>query len=113
MLLSNLKLSDLNFVKVLEVLRKSCTQMHQNPPELLENFFLSSEFLKLFVKINMMIEEIRMMMVQNPEMEQEWQKKHFEIFQFKAALLKFLEKQFQRVWVLHFTKSAEFVRAEV
>ena len=60
-----------------------------------------------------MIDEIWMMRKKYLEKMPELKKKHRHVYLFRSALLQFLEKQFQRAWVQHFTMSAELGRVKV
>jgi len=110
---STLDVKDVMFGKILKVLRKSCMRMHHNPPELIGNFFLSTEFFNLFVKINAMADQIWLLRLQHPELKKEWRWKHRRIYDFRSKLLEFLEKIFGTVWVQEFTTSAEQLRAKI
>ena len=58
-----------------------------------------------------MIDEICMMRKKYPLMD--WKRRHKQILIFRSELLKFLENQFEKVWVKHFTSTAESVRVRV
>ena len=113
MIFNTLNIRDVKFCRIVKVLANSCKQMNQNSPKILENFFLSDKFFKMFVNINKMIDEICMLTKKYPEMTMKWDGRHKQMIHFRSELLKFLENQFEKVWVQHFTSTAESVRVKV
>ena len=107
-----LDIQDHNFCKILKVLAKSCSQMHHNSQILIEKLFLSAEFEDMFVHINKIVDELWMWRRSYPEMLTELRWKHRQVYNLRTKLLKFVEKQFGKVWVEEFIKKAEEVRCK-
>ena len=110
---NTLNVREAKFCENVKMLAKSCTQMNQHPPEIIQSYFLSAEFFYTFVNVNKMIDEIWMLRKKYPEMIKELKWRHRQIFLLRSKLLKFLENNFRRIWVQHFISTAESVRIKV
>ena len=102
MLLAMIQIRDDKFDRILKILTRSCSLMHQNSPDLVNDFFQSRGFLVQFSIINKTINELWQLRKQFPGQLQEWNLKQRQLFNFKTKLLHFLENQFGRDWVKTF-----------
>ena len=106
MLLAMIQIRDDKFDRILKILTRSCSLMHQNSPDLVNDFFQSRGFLVQFSIINKTINELWQLRKQFPGQLQEWNLKQRQLFNFKTKLLHFLENQFGRDWVKTFLEKA-------
>jgi hypothetical protein len=106
MLLAMIQIRDDKFERILKILTRSCSLMHQNSPDLVNDLFQSRGFIVQFSIINKTINELWQLRKQFPGQIQEWNVKHRQLVNFKTKLLNFLEKQFGHDWVKTFLEKA-------
>ena len=113
MLLTMLQIRDDKFGQILNILTTSITLMHQNPPDLVQEFFQSEGFQMQFMSINKMMRELWLLMKEFPSQRQEWNIKQNRLLDFKTKVLCFLESHFSCEWVQIFKERSDLQMGEM